>query len=241
MSDFHVLVAASHPTVRALFAEIARQHPGSVLITVVSLDARAVLAASARLAPGSVAVVDASVEPTEALAVCEAIRTHRPALPVSAVFCCAHSATAADLQSFLGAGVGGLLELELSAEDILVALRGIARGESALHVQLAAGARTSLLDRLTGTGRAEHLSDRDLGLLRLVALGLTDHEIGRQLYLSPHTIKHRIDRLRRHVHAKNRVQLAAWAGAQLTLRGNRPDPGPRGAAKVHAHPCGLVR
>jgi DNA-binding NarL/FixJ family response regulator len=241
MSEFHVLVAASHPTVRALFAEIGRQSPGSVLVTVVSLESRAVLAASGRLDRRSVAVVDASVDPTEALALCQAIRGHRPDLPVSAVFCCTHSASAADLQAFLGAGVGGLLELHMSAEDILGALRGVARGEAALHVQLAAASHTSLLDRLAGNDRVEQLSDADLGLLRLVALGLTDHEIGRQLYLSHHTIKHRIDRLRRHVHAKNRVQLATWAGAELTLRGNRPDAAPKGAANVRAHPCGLVR
>jgi DNA-binding NarL/FixJ family response regulator len=55
-----------------------------------------------------------------------------------------------------------------------------------------------------------------------VAAGLTDHEIGRQLYLSHHTVKHRIDRLRRRVRARNRIQLAAWAGGQEALRG---DPG----------------
>jgi DNA-binding NarL/FixJ family response regulator len=244
MSEFHVLVAASHPTVRALFVDIGRHSPGSVFITVLALDPRAIAAASDRLATASVAVVDASLDPSEALAVCKAILADHPALPISAVFCCPHSATAADLRAFLAAGVGGLLELELSAEDTLGALRGVARGEAALHVQLAAGSRGSLLDRLTGDQRTNQLSDDDLELLRLLTRGLTDQEIGRQLYLSHHTIKHRIDRLRRHVHAKNRIQLAAWAGAQLALRGDRPDAAraePKDAAPVQAHPHGLVR
>jgi DNA-binding NarL/FixJ family response regulator len=60
-----------------------------------------------------------------------------------------------------------------------------------------------------------------------VALGLTDHEIGRRLSLSHHTVKHRIDRLRRRVHAKNRVQLAAWAGRQDALREKRTETSER--------------
>jgi len=54
-------------------------------------------------------------------------------------------------------------------------------------------------------------------------LGLTDGEIGRQLYLSPHTVKHRIERLRRRAQARNRVQLAAWAAHQHAL-GEDDDP-----------------
>jgi DNA-binding NarL/FixJ family response regulator len=239
-----MLVAASHPMVRALFVDIGRQSHGSVHVTVVPLDARAVAAASARLATASVAVVDASVDPGEALAACTAIRTDHPDLSIGVVFCCTHATTAADLRAFLAAGVGGLLELELSAEETLGILRGVARGEGAVHLQLAAWSGASLLGRLAGEEHAVALSDHDLALLRLVALGLTDQEIGHRLTLNHHTIKHQIERLRRRVHAKNRVQLAAWAGAQLARSGDPPDATsaePTGAMNVRAHPCGLVR
>jgi DNA-binding CsgD family transcriptional regulator len=98
---------------------------------------------------------------------------------------------------------------------------------------MAVGSSTSLFDLLARDRGANQLSEPDLALLRLVALGLTDHEIGRQLYLSHHTVKHRIDRLRRRVQARNRIQLAAWAGSQETLRatdGRAPADGNRWAA-----------
>ena len=41
---------------------------------------------------------------------------------------------------------------------------------------------------------------------------LSDHEIGASLHLSPHTVKHHVDTLRAEVGARNRIELAAWAG-----------------------------
>jgi len=137
------------------------------------------------------------------------------------VFCCPHAVTSADLRGLLAAGVEGLMDLQLSAAETLRVLRGLARGQGAFHLQMVAGSNTSLV-QLLAKERDSGLSEPDLGLLRLVAEGLTDHEIGQELYLSPHTVKHRIDRLRQRVSARNRIQLAAWAASQVTLRA---DPG----------------
>jgi DNA-binding NarL/FixJ family response regulator len=168
-----------------------------------------------------VAVVDASVDRVDTIAVCQTLRTMRPRVPISAVFCCPHSATSADLRGLLAAGVEALVDLQLSAADTLRVLRGVARGQGAFHLQMAAGSSLTLVELLGDDRGEEVLTDHDLGLLRLVAAGLTDHEIGRQLYLSHHTVKHRIDRLRRRVRARNRIQLAAWAGGQEALRVDR--------------------
>jgi two-component system, NarL family, response regulator DevR len=244
VSEFHALVLASHPPIRAFFADAGRQDEDGARVTVLALDSRAVAAARDLLATASVAAVDASVDPGEALAVCKAIRADHPTVAITAVFCCPHSATATTLRALLAAGVDGLLDLQLSATDTLHVLRGVARGGGTLHLQLAAGSGSSLLELLAGEQQATQLSDDDVGLLRLITLGHTDHEIGRQLYLSHHTIKHRIDRLRRRVHAKNRIQLAAWAGAQPALSSTLADATSAErdhAAKVPTHPYGPAR
>src|SRR3954471_15614060 len=102
---------------------------------------------------------------------------------------------------------------------------------------MAAGSSTSLVELLASQNGVEELSDHDVGLLRLVAAGLTDHEIGRELYLSHHTVKHRIDPLRRRVRARNRIQLAAWAGSQEALRINRGQTNGAGAGVVDGMPA----
>jgi DNA-binding NarL/FixJ family response regulator len=231
-----VVVVASRPPVRALFAEMARASRDTVSVVLTALDSRAVADAAQALAAADVAVVDASVDHSETVAACEAIRGHCAGLPISAVFCCPHAAGAADLRALVAAGVGGLLDLQLSAEETLRVLRGIARGQGAFHLQMAVGSSTSLFDLLARDHGANELSEPDLALLRLVALGLTDHEIGRQLYLSHHTVKHRIDRLRRRVQARNRIQLAAWAGSQESLR-VKDERAPGAQNRWAAHPA----
>jgi DNA-binding NarL/FixJ family response regulator len=215
---FEVAAFTGRPTVHALLSEMSRQSETPIEITLLPLDAHVAEVANEVVARAHVAVVDGSIDRAEAIAVCEALRAARPGLPIAAVFCCPHAATAADLRGLLAAGVDGLLDLQLSPADTLRVLRGVARGQGAFHLQMAAGSRTSLVELLAEQNGLEDLSDHDLGLLRLVAAGLTDHEIGRQLYLSHHTVKHRIDRLRQRVHARNRIQLAAWAGSHEALR-----------------------
>jgi DNA-binding NarL/FixJ family response regulator len=215
--QFGVVTFTGRTTVHALLSEMGRQSDAPIAITFLSLDARCVAGAGDVIARADVAVVDGSIDRTEAIAVCQALREARAALPICAVFCCPHSATAADLRGLLAAGVEGLLDLQLSPADTLHVLRGVARGQGAFHLQMAAGSSTPLAELLAKRDGSEELSEHDLGLLRLVAAGLTDHEIGRQLYLSHHTIKHRIDRLRHRVQARNRVQLAAWAASHDAL------------------------
>jgi DNA-binding NarL/FixJ family response regulator len=71
------------------------------------------------------------------------------------------------------------------------------------------------------------LNDRDVELLRLLASGLSDREIANRLYLSPHTIKHRLDRLRDKLDMRNRIELAAWAGASGYYRATLAGPDAR--------------
>ena len=106
--------------------------------------------------------------------------------------------------------------MQLSAEQPLSALRAIARGEDVMRLQLSEDSSRALFG---GQNADEQLSADDLTLLHLVALGMTDHEIGDEMCLSRHTIKHRIERLRRRQHARNRVQLATFAARLESLHG----------------------
>jgi DNA-binding NarL/FixJ family response regulator len=207
-AEFRIVVMTSRPSVHVLFVNVGRQSRTPILIETLPLDSRAVAGSKEILAAATVVVVDVSVDSTEALEACRELRIHQPTVPVSALACCHHAATAADLRGFLTAGVGGFLDLRLTAEEILRVLRSIARGEGVFDLQLSEESLTTLLD---GSHGESHLSDDDLALVHLVTLGLTDLEIGLRMHLSRHTVKHRIERVRRHARARNRVQLAAWA------------------------------
>jgi DNA-binding NarL/FixJ family response regulator len=217
MTDFSISVAASRPAVREFFAELRRQNPG-IRVGMLPLDSRAIATASDGLGAAAVAVVDASIDEAEALEVLEEMRAQRPTLPIGVLFCCPHAAKAHSLRALVAAGAGGFLDLRLSPEETLGALRSLAGGRGIFHLQLAEGSSTALSEALGGAAEIE-LTAADLALLELLKRGMTDYEIGRVLYLSPHTVKHRIEKLRRRAQARNRVQLAAWAAYQDGLHG----------------------
>jgi DNA-binding NarL/FixJ family response regulator len=65
-----------------------------------------------------------------------------------------------------------------------------------------------------GTGRSPFgPTEAEELLLRLVARGLSDYQIARQISSNQFTAKHRVERLRAKVGACNRTELAAWAGS----------------------------
>ena len=57
----------------------------------------------------------------------------------------------------------------------------------------------------------EPLTEREEEALALVARGLTNAEIGEQLYVSPSTVKTHLASLQGKLGARNRTELAIWA------------------------------
>ena len=57
----------------------------------------------------------------------------------------------------------------------------------------------------------EPLTDRELDVVRLVALGRTNAEIAAELYISLSTVKTHLSSVQLKLAARNRVEIAAWA------------------------------
>jgi DNA-binding NarL/FixJ family response regulator len=156
-----------------------------------------------------VAIVDISLDPAVAIEVCRDLHRRRADLPIVAVVCCPHAVTPWALRGLLGGAIRAVLDLREAQEGVAQALERVARGASVLHVQLRHGHGEILADLLAAK---EQWSETQLRLLELVVQGLPDHEIGKRLHLSPHTIKHHIEHLRHELRLRNRIELAAWAG-----------------------------
>jgi DNA-binding NarL/FixJ family response regulator len=212
-TQFRIVVATDRPAVGSFFASMGRRSSDGVSTTVVDSAPNEGARRARAVASASVAVVDAS---REAHAVCAELRLQRADLPIAILFCCPCSATPPQLRSFISIGVASFLDLQLSPERALNVLRAIARGEDVVCLQLAGEAVIAMFN---GRDDSEQLGPEELVLLRLVAAGMSDNEIGGQMYLSPHTVKHRIERLRHRAKARNRIQLAAWAAGRYGFAG----------------------
>jgi DNA-binding CsgD family transcriptional regulator len=59
--------------------------------------------------------------------------------------------------------------------------------------------------------RSDGLTDREVEVLRLVAVGMTDKEIGSRLFISPKTVGNHVTHIREKTRTRNRVEIARYA------------------------------
>jgi DNA-binding NarL/FixJ family response regulator len=160
------------------------------------------------LTGAAAAAIDLAPNPLGGISLCRALREQRPSLPIVALLCCPEAVNPWHLRELVREGAS-VLDLQATPHEAVRALESMARGSSVLHLHLRRGQRALLRDILSGR---EATSTTKIRVLELVSLGLPDHEIGARLHLSPHTVKHHIEALRDEVSARNRIELAAWAG-----------------------------
>jgi DNA-binding NarL/FixJ family response regulator len=114
----------------------------------------------------------------------------------------------------LQAGASGFLLKYAPAEDLLAAIRIVARGDAMLAPTVTRRLIEQFARRAPNTAaaaRIELLSPREREVLGLVARGLTNAEIAAELVVTPATIKTHVARLLEKLQARDRVQAVALA------------------------------
>ncbi len=117
------------------------------------------------------------------------------------------------------AGVEGLLTPDIQKAALMRYLELVLLGERVLHPGVLADTRYGgYVSSLSETGRPARLSAREHEVLRLVARGLSNKQMARDLEITDGTVKIHVRNLCRKVGARNRTQLAAWAVTQGLAR-----------------------
>ena len=132
------------------------------------------------------------------------------------------------------AGASGFLLKDASREQLTGAVRAVAAGETLLASAIT---RRLIEDFCSGpapgspaTDAAERLSEREVGVVQLVAQGLSNAEIAARLYLSEAAIKSHIARILAKLDLRDRVQIAVYAYEHSIIRpGRGTQPPGRGA------------
>jgi DNA-binding NarL/FixJ family response regulator len=115
------------------------------------------------------------------------------------------------VQEALRAGAVGYLLKDTDPRDLLSAVRSAASGNAPLDPRVTRALLPSFEPDAPGDG----LSVRELDVLRLVAQGLANKQIGTRLGISERTVKAHLGRVFREIGVADRTSAALWAREHL--------------------------
>jgi two-component system response regulator NreC len=108
----------------------------------------------------------------------------------------------------LQSGANGFVLKEAADDELLLAIRLAADGETYLNPRL--GAKLAA-QPTQPAGPPDDLSEREVEVLRLIALGHTNNEIGAQLYLSTRTVETHRAHIQQKLRRSTRADLVRYA------------------------------
>jgi DNA-binding NarL/FixJ family response regulator len=135
------------------------------------------------------------------------------ACPATKVIMLTMSEREDDLLAAFKAGARGYVLKGVSARELIEVVRMVARGEVYVSPVLAGHLLRELSQPRTADPLAE-LTEREREMLRMVAAGLTNREIGEQLHLAEKTIKHYMTNILGKLHVRSRVEAAMIAARE---------------------------
>ena len=174
-----LLVCDDHPVVRSGLRGILRSQPDFEVVAEASNGTQAVDLAR-RFRP-DVVLMDLRMPEMDGVTATGKIKAEHPEVQVLVL---TTYETDADILHAVEKGAIGFLLKDTSEENLFEAIRQAARGRSPLVPSVA----TRLVERMRGTGDAR-LSEREIEILQLVAGGLNNKSIARELLISESTVK----------------------------------------------------
>jgi DNA-binding NarL/FixJ family response regulator len=113
----------------------------------------------------------------------------------------------------LRAGASGFVLKDDPPEQLIAAIRIVAAGEALLSPAITKRVieQFTRIPRLARPKELDELTARERDILRLIAKGLSNHEIGEQLYISETTVKTHVTHILQKLGLRDRVQAVVLA------------------------------
>jgi two-component system, NarL family, response regulator NreC len=207
-----VLIVDDHALLRAGLRSRLEREPGIAVVGEADTAERAVLMAR-RLQPDLI-LLDLLL-PRKSGA--EVIPELAEVAPEAKVLVVSSQAAPSSVRRALSAGAAGYLPKRSSDRELLTAIRLIADGAGYVEPDLGAKLVTP-----GGPGALGPLSERERDILHLLALGYTNQEIGKKLFISVRTVDTHRAHIMRKLELETRAELVMFALANGVIG---PDAG----------------
>jgi len=197
-----VLIADDHSVVRQGLRMFLKLDPELEVVGEAADGAEAIQMARA-LTP-DVVLMDLLMPGTDGITATQRIRAEVPGTEVLALTSVLEDAS---VVGAVQAGAIGYLLKDTQAEQLCKAIKAAAKGQ----VQLAPEAAARLVREVRAPDNPESLTGRETEVLRALATGLTNREIGRALNIGERTVKTHVSHLLSKLGLQSRTQAALYA------------------------------
>jgi DNA-binding NarL/FixJ family response regulator len=150
----------------------------------------------------------------------EACLAIKEAVPSAKIVMLTVSDEEADLYEAVKSGASGYLLKDSSIEEVAQAVRVVADGQSLISPSMA----VKLIDEFKQMSKPERenvpgfrLTERELEVLRLVARGMNNREIAKQLFISENTVKNHVRNILEKLQLHSRMEAVMYAVREKIL------------------------
>jgi two-component system NarL family response regulator len=150
----------------------------------------------------------------------EACRAIKEAVPATKIIMLTVSDEEADLYESVKNGAAGYLLKDSSIEEVAQAIRVVNEGQSLISPSMA----VKLIDEFKQMSKPEReqgpalrLTDRELEVLRLVAKGLNNREVAKELFISENTVKNHVRNILEKLQLHSRMEAVMYAMREKLL------------------------
>ena len=209
--QIRVFLLDDHEIVRRGVRDLLEGEPDIVVVGEAGTAASA-LARIPALHP-DVAVLDVRLPDGDGVTVCREIRSKVPE-----VACLMLTSFGDDEALFAAimAGAAGYVLKQIRGTDLVGAVRTVASGESMLDSEAASRVMRHMRDQAAQSDPLAGLTVQERRILELIGAGLTNRQIGEQMFLAEKTVKNYVSTLFAKLGMERRTQAAAYAARVFT-------------------------
>ena len=212
-----VLVVDDHAVFRRGLQMVLEQEPDIEVVGEAGDGSEAVTMA-ANTAP-DIVLLDVRMPKRGGIDACTAIKD---AVPSVAIIMLTISDEEADLYDAIKAGAVGYLLKDIPIDEIATAVRSVRGGQSYISPSMASKLLTEFATMVRRSDErqqlpAPKLTDREMEVLKLVAKGLNNRDIAKQLFISENTVKNHVRNILEKLQLHSRMEAVVYAVREKLL------------------------
>jgi two-component system NarL family response regulator len=217
VEPIRVLVVDDHALFRRGLQMVLEQEPDIEVVGEASDGSEAVQKAADTLP--DIVLMDVRMPKRGGIDACTAIHE---TVPSTKIIMLTISDEEADLYDAIKAGAMGYLLKEISIEEVASAIRAVHGGQSLISPSMASKLLTEFASMIKRTDDRQQvptprLTDREMEVLKLVAKGLNNRDIAKQLFISENTVKNHIRNILEKLQLHSRMEAVVYAVREKLL------------------------